>query len=139
MAERYDAIIIGGGHNGLVNAAYLARAGLKVLVLERRHILGGATVTEEVYPGFKYTVCSYVCSLLRPEIIQDLDLPPHGYQIIPVETTFSPLSDGRYLYRGADSEENRREISKFSKRDAEAYPKFGQLMGKVARLGEPPL
>ena len=70
MAERYDAIIIGGGHNGLVNAAYLARAGLKVLVLERRHVLGGATVTEEIYPGFKYSVLSYVVSILRPEIIQ---------------------------------------------------------------------
>jgi len=135
----YDAIVIGGGHNGLVTAAYLGRAGRKVLVLERRHILGGATVTEEVFPGFKFTVCSYVCSLLRPEIIRDLDLPSHGYQIIPVESTFSPLPDGRYLYRGGDSEENRREISKFSKRDAEMYPRFGQLMVKVARLVGPQL
>ncbi len=72
---RYDAIVIGGGHNGLVNAAYLARAGKKVLVLERRHVLGGAAVTEEIFPGFKFSVCSYVVSLLRPEIIRELDLP----------------------------------------------------------------
>ncbi len=139
MAGSYDAIIIGGGHNGLVTAAYLARAGKRVLVLERRPLVGGAAVTEEVYPGFRYTVCSYVCSLLRPEIIRDLDLPAHGYQIIPVESTLTPLPDGRYLFRGADSEENRREISKFSKRDAEAYPKFGRLMVKIARFVKPQL
>ena len=135
----YDVIVIGGGHNGLVTAAYLGRAGKKVLVLERRKVLGGAAVTEEVYPGFKYTECSYVCSLLRPEIIRDLDLPVHGYQIVPVESTFSPMPDGRYLYRGGDSEENRRAIAKFSKRDAEAYPKFGQLMVRIARLVKPQL
>ncbi len=139
MAEGYDAIVIGGGHNGLVAAAYLGRAGQRVLVLERRHLVGGAAVTEEVFPGFKFTVCSYVCSLLRPEIIRDLNLPAHGYQIIPVESTLTPLPDGRYLYRGADPEENRREISKFSKRDAEAYPRFGQLMVKIARFIKPQL
>lgn len=135
----YDAIVIGGGHNGLVTAAYLGRAGKRVLVLERRHLVGGAAVTEEIIPGFRFTVCSYVCSLLRPEIIQDLNLPAHGYQIIPVESTLTPLEDGRYLFRGADPEENRREISKFSKRDAEAYPKFGKLMVKIARFVKPQL
>ncbi len=139
MVQAYDAIIIGGGHNGLITAAYLGRAGKKVLVLERRHLVGGAAVTEEIVPGFKFTVCSYVCSLLRPEIIQDLSLPLHGYQIIPVESTLTPLEDGRYLYRGADPDENRREISKFSKRDAEAYPKFGRLMVKIARFVKPQL
>ena len=122
-----------------MTAAYLGRAGKKVLVLERRHLVGGAAVTEEVFPGFKFTVCSYVCSLLRPEIIRDLNLPAHGYQIIPVESTLTPLEDGRYLYRGADPEENRREISKFSKRDAELYPEFGRLMVKIARFVKPQL
>ena len=78
MAERYDAVIIGGGHNGLTTAAYLARAGWRTLVLERRHVLGGAAVTEEVYPGFRFSVMSYVVSLLRPEIIRELELPKHG-------------------------------------------------------------
>ena len=122
-----------------MTAAYLGRAGKKVLVLERRHLVGGAAVTEEVFPGFKFTVCSYVCSLLRPEIIRDLNLPAHGYQIIPVESTLTPLEDGRYLHRGADPEEHRREISKFSKRDAELYPEFGRLMVKIARFVKPQL
>ena len=108
-------------------------------MLERRHLVGGAAVTEEVFPGFKFTVCSYVCSLLRPEIIRDLNLPAHGYQIIPVESTLTPLEDGRYLFRGADAEENRREISTFSKEDAEAYPTFGQLMVRIARFVKPQL
>src|SRR4029079_15232928 len=88
---RYDAIVIGGGHNGLVHAAYLARAGRKVLVLERRHLLGGAAVTEEVFPGFNFSVCSYVVSLLTPEIIRELDLPKHGLEILPLDGTFTPM------------------------------------------------
>ncbi len=93
----YDAIVIGAGHNGLTTAAYLAKAGKKVLVLERRHVLGGAAVTEEIFPGFKYSVCSYVVSLLRPEVIRDLDLTKYDLEIIPLDSTFTPLPNGDYL------------------------------------------
>ena len=137
VGRTYDAIVIGAGHNGLVCAAYLGRAGWKVLVVERRHVVGGAAVTEEVYPGFRFTVASYVCSLLRPEIIRDLDLPAHGFQVIPQESTFTPLPDGRYLLRTGDEQQTYREIGKFSREDAEAYPRYGRLMAKVAKLVKP--
>src|SRR6202795_179307 len=99
---KYDAIVIGGGHNGLTAAAYLARAGRTVLVLERRHLVGGAAVTEEVFPGFRVSVCSYVVSLLRPEIIRELDLPRHGLKILPLDGTFTPAAGGRHLWRVDD-------------------------------------
>ncbi len=137
MAAGYDAIVIGGGHNGLTCAAYLARAGRKVLLLERRHLLGGATVTEELYPGFKYSACSYVVSLLRPWIVRDLALPSHGYEVMPLRETFTPFPDGRYLLRDADPERTRRAIEGFSKRDAEVYPLFGQAMSELGRLVKP--
>lgn len=133
----YDAIIIGGGHNGLVNAAYLARAGKRVLVLERRHVLGGAAVTEEIFPGFKYSVCSYVVSLLRPEIIRELGLPRYGLEILPLESTFTPLPNGDYLVRWADHDQTRRELYRHSSRDAEAYDQYGRLMIHMAFAVKP--
>jgi phytoene dehydrogenase-like protein len=132
MIKKYDAIVIGGGHNGLVNAAYLAKAGKKVLVLERRPLVGGATVTEEIYPGFKYSVFSYVVSLLRPEIIRDLSLAKHGLMILPLESTLTPLPDGNYLYRDGDPHQTRRNIAKFSPLDAEAYSEYGRTMHYMA-------
>src|ERR1700685_976733 len=137
MTKRYDAIVIGGGHNGLVNAAYLARAGKKVLVLERRHVLGGAAVTEEIIPGFQFSVFSYVVSLLRPEIIRDLDLPRHGLEILPLDGTFTPMPNGDYLWRVNDHGKTRREIERHSKVDAEAYEEFGKSMVQMCRFVKP--
>src|SRR5919204_2102468 len=136
MAKRYDAVVIGGGHNGLVNAAYLAKAGLKVLVLERRHLLGGATLSEEIVPGFKFSVFSYVVSLLRPEIIRELQLPKHGLEILPLDGTITPLEDD-YLWRVNDHGETVREIRRWSATDAEAYEEYGQLMVDMARFIKP--
>ena len=136
---RYNAIVIGGGHNGLTAAAYLGRAGRKVLVLERRPVLGGAAVTEEVFPGFRFSVCSYVVSLLRPEIIRELDLPGHGLEILPLDGTFTPMPDGDYLWRMNDHGRTRREIARHSKLDAEAYDEYGRAMIEMARFVKPTL
>jgi phytoene dehydrogenase-like protein len=137
MGQHYDAIVIGGGHNGLVNAAYLAKAGKKVLVLERRHVLGGAAVTEEIIPGFLFSECSYVVSLLRPEIIRELDLPRHGMEILPLDGTFTPMPSGDHLWRMNDHARTQREIRRHSRLDAEAYDEFSKMMTPMCRFVKP--
>src|SRR5436305_10858926 len=137
---RHDAILVGAGHNGLVTACYLARAGLRVLVLERRHIVGGACVTEETFPGFKVSTASYVNSLFHTAIVRDLNLSSYGYEVIPRDpSSFTPFPDGRSLMMGPDAEMTRNEIAKFSKRDAERYPQYEAMLERVAALVEPTL
>jgi phytoene dehydrogenase-like protein len=131
-----DVVIVGGGHNGLVCAAYLARAGLSVTVVERRHVLGGAAVTEEVHPGYKYSVCSYAVSLLRPEIIRELALPRHGLRLLPLEGTFTPLPDGD-LWRPDDPVARYAELARHSRNDADAYADFSATMSAMAAFVKP--
>lgn len=136
----YDSIIIGGGHNGLVCAAYLAKAGRKVLVLEKRHLVGGACVTEELWPGYKVSTAAYVVSLLLPEIERDLQLQKHGYRVLKrVPSSFTPFEDGRHLILGPDEQQNREQIGKFSQRDAASWPKYEDLLTAVAEKLEPVL
>ena len=137
---KYDAIVVGGGHNGLVAACYLARAKWKVLVLERRYVVGGACVSEEVWPGYKVSTAAYVNSLFRPEIIADLRLRDYGFE--PIErdpASFSPFLDGRYLMLGTGTSKDVDEISKFSKKDAENYPRYEAMLERVASIVEPTL
>ncbi|KAJ4851464.1 hypothetical protein Tsubulata_014133 [Turnera subulata] len=137
--RKWDALVIGGGHNGLTAAAYLARSGLSVAVLERRHVIGGAAVTEELIPGFKFSRCSYLQSLLRPSIIKELELARHGLKLLKRNpSSFTPCVDGRYLLLGSDGELNHSEISKFSTRDADAYPRYEkQLESFCASVMDP--
>jgi phytoene dehydrogenase-like protein len=137
MTQKYDAIIIGGGHNGLTCAAYLARAGRKVLVLERRYLVGGAAVSEEVFPGFKFTVCSYVISLLRPEVIRELELAKHGLKIRPLDYSSNPMENGDCYVAYADPARAREELKRHSARDAEMAPMFGETMYKLAHAVKP--
>jgi phytoene dehydrogenase-like protein len=124
MTKQYDALIIGGGHNGLVCAFYLARAGLKVRVLERRHIVGGAAVTEEFHPGFRNSTASYTVSLLRPKVIADMRLHDRGWRIL--ERTISNFfpHEGGYLKLGGGQARTQAEFARFSQKDAETFPRY---------------
>jgi phytoene dehydrogenase-like protein len=134
MAGQYDAIVVGGGHNGLTAAAYLAKGGLKTLVLERRAVVGGAAVTEEFHPGFRCSTASYVVSLLRPEVIRDLELKRHGFATIPMTATFAPLLDGRSLLLTGDAAHDQAEVAKFSNRDYQAVAAFNTRLAAAAAL-----
>jgi phytoene dehydrogenase-like protein len=134
MSNTYDAIIIGGGHNGLVCSFYLARAGLKVKVLERRHIVGGAAVTEEFHPGFRNSTASYTVSLLQPKVIRDMDLPKYGYKVLDrVISNFFPLEND-YLKLGGGTARTQAEFARFSKKDAETFPAYAEALERVAEV-----
>src|SRR6202165_6232354 len=137
MPQHYDAIVIGGGHKGLVNTADLAQAGKKGLVLEPPRVPAGPAVTEEIVPGFLFSECSYVVSLLRPEIIRELDLPRHGLEILPLDGTFTPMPNGDYLWRMNDHARTQREIRRHSRVDAEAYDEFSKMMTPMCRFVKP--
>ena len=135
--KNYDAIIVGGGHNGLTNGAYLAKAGLKVLIIERRHLVGGAAITEELRPGFNFTTFSYALSLLRPDIIQELDLVKHGFMPILMPSSFAPMENGDYLLLGQDRDENIKEILRHSPHDADAMDRYEYDMERVCQVVKP--
>lgn len=136
----FDCIVIGAGHNGLIAAAYLARKGKKVCVVERRELIGGCSVTEPLWPGYKVSTASYVVSLLLPEVISELRLKENGLKILPRNpSSFTPMRDGRYLMLGPDGAKNREEISKFSAADAAAFGRYESLLEKVAEHLEPVL
>lgn len=142
-ASHYDTIIVGGGHNGLVAAAYLAKAGLKPLVLERRHVVGGAAITEEVVKGFKFSRASYLAGLLRPHIIKDLELEKYGFKYLPRSpSSFTPTRldssyEGKHLLLGAGQAEDKRSIAQFSARDAEAFEEYETFLGKIRDIMQP--
>jgi phytoene dehydrogenase-like protein len=133
----YDAIVVGGGHNGLVNGAYLAKSGLRTLILERRHLVGGAAITEELRPGFWFTTFSYALSLIRPQIVQDLELTKHGFMPLLMSSTFAPMENGDYLWLTQDHGQNLKEIARHSKHDADAYEQYSHDMNMVCQALKP--
>lgn len=137
MANRYDAIVVGAGHNGLTTACYLARSGLKVLVVERNDYVGGAAVSRELHPGWTYSNCSYVCSLLRPEVQRELDLPRHGLQVIPYESGATFMRNGDYFAYYSDHDALRREIARHSKKDVDAYDRYSRFVTRQCRFIKP--
>src|SRR5580698_6591819 len=133
----YDTVIIGGGHNGLVTAAYLARAGRKVLVLERRELVGGCAVTEEIWPGYRVSTGAYLASLMQERIVRELDLPKYGYQVDAKDPAFfSAFPDGRHFFMWQDRAKTLAEIAKFSKRDAEVYPAYEDQLERISQVVE---
>src|SRR3954454_20911341 len=135
--KNYDAIIVGGGHNGLVNGCYLAKAGLKVLIVERRHLVGGAAITEELRPGFHFTSFSYALSLLRPDIVHELELVKHGFMPILMPSSFAPMENGDYLLLGQDRDENLKEIMRHSVHDADAMDRYEHDIERVCQVIKP--
>jgi len=137
LAQRYDAIIVGGGHNGLVTSAYLARAGRKVLVLERRELVGGCSVTEELWPGYRVSSAAYLASLMQEKVIRDLELERFGYKVAAKDPAFfSPFPDGRHLFMWQDEKRTLDEVAKFSQKDAERFPAYEQHLEKLAMAVE---
>lgn len=137
MANRYDAIVVGAGHNGLTAACYLAKSGLKVLVVERNDYVGGAAVSRELHPGWTYSNCSYVCSLLRPEVQRELELPRHGLQVIPYESGATFMRNGDYFAYYSDHDALRREIARHSKKDVDAYDRYSRFVTRQCRFIKP--
>ncbi|OZA61714.1 MAG: FAD-dependent oxidoreductase, partial [Sphingomonadales bacterium 39-62-4] len=132
MSNRYDALIIGGGHNGLTCAFYLARAGMRVRVLERRHVVGGAAVTEEFHPGFRNSTASYTVSLLQPQVINDMRLHDHGYRVVERKlSNFLPFADS-YVKIGGGEGRTQSAYARFSSADAEAYPRYDAALARLA-------
>ena len=135
MAKHYSAIIVGAGHNGLVAAHYLAKEGLSVLVLERREFVGGACITEELFPGFRISSCSYVCHLLQGKVIEDMELRKYGFEVYPLDPMrFSPLPENQYILSWHDDARTAEEIRRISPRDADRFPDWAEFWEKAASI-----
>ena len=133
MKTDFDAIIIGGGHNGLTAAGYLGKAGIRTLVLERRHVVGGAAVTEEFHPGYRNSIASYVVSLLRPEVVRDLELKKHGFELVDLKGDLEICRDD-YLFLNGDETNDRAEIGRFSSVDYDAMEEFQGMIEKTGQV-----